>query len=107
MSSDEGLISAMVSNAIILIVFIFFLINNIKANNFTQSNHKVAYPIFFALFIIFSAIFGITYVSKNKELNDKSSNEDKNLVKSYLGLSIIDALLLIPIIVKSYFIYRK
>ena len=100
MSNDNGMITAMVINIITLIgLFIFLSYNIFYEKAFKKSSHNIAFPFFFAVLIIFSIIFGLSYFS----IKDSELDEDKKKAKMYLGFLITNSLFSIPIIIK-YFI---
>ncbi len=101
MSNDNGIITAIVINIISLIAFFIFLSYNVfYEKGFKKASHTNAYPLFFVILIIFSIVFGLSYMSKK----DSKTDEDKYKAEMYLGLLIINSVSLIPIIIKFYFI---
>ncbi len=103
MPNDNGMITAIIFNIISIIGFILFLAYDIvNKKTFTLPTHKIAYPMFFFILIIFSIVFGMSY----KSIKDNESDDDKKNAKMYLGLLIANGISFIPIIMKFYFYSR-
>ncbi len=99
MSNDNEMITAIIINIISLIGFFIFLSYNIFYEKaFNKSSHNVAYPIFSAILIIFSILFGLSYFS----IKDSDLDEDKKKADTYLGLLITNCVFSIPIIIKFF-----